>query len=572
MSGPARQWTVAPRLPAERTRRFPGLHPLIVQLLDNRAVRDEREVESFLAGPNGRTGDPYLLKGIPEAVERVGRSISSRELIAVYGDFDADGVTATVLMSEAIQALGGRVLPFIPQRDEGYGLNVKALESLARRGARLVVTVDCGVSSPIEVAAAHRMGVDVIVTDHHQVTGPVPEAVAVVNPRQADCPYPFKALAGVGVAFKLAQALVAELPILGQRSPEQLESSLLDLVALGTVADVVPLLGENRVLTCRGLVELNRTARPALQELIRVAGLRPGEIDSWDISYVLGPRLNAAGRLGDATASYRLLVATAGEANRLAAALENANRERQQLTEELLERARQEVLPQMPEAKLLLVAGPEYPPGILGLVAGRLAEEHYRPAFVIGIDGAEARGSARSIAEFDVAAALVECRDLLTRFGGHARAAGFTVPLDNLPSLRRRLLALAEERLADCHLEPTLLVDAELNLRGVNWRLYQDVRRLAPFGYENPTPLFLTRGLRVLAARAVGGNPPGHLRLTLSDGVRRWPAIGFGYGALAPDLPEVVDVVYQLEPDTWTGAQALQLRIRGLQPSAALAT
>ena len=572
MISPPRRWTVAPRLSPERLTSIPGVHPLVVQILHNRGIREASEVESFLAGPDGWTGDPYTMKGVPEAVERLIRAIEARELVAVHGDFDADGLTATALLTEAFAALGARVVPFVPQREDGYGLNVKSLEALASRGVKLTVTVDCGISSPAEVAAAHEMGMDVVVTDHHRVTGALPGAVAVVDPRQPDCQYPFKALAGVGVAYKLAQALFARQMAATGRSFGDLERSLLDLVALGTVTDVVPLLGENRVLAIRGLAVLNQTTRPGLRELIRTSGLRPGEIDSWDISYALGPRLNAAGRLGDASASYRLLVGSADQAAELALALEDANRERQQVTEEMVARARQEVLGQLPGARLLLVAGPEYPHGILGLVAGRLSEEFARPVVVLGLDGEEARGSARSIPEFDLTAALRECRDLLVRFGGHARAAGFTVLRSKLEALRRRLVELAEEALADRDLDPTLPVDAELSLRKADLGLHREVQRLAPFGYENPAPLFLTRGLRVLEARTVGQYPPGHLRLTVHDGSRRWGAIAFGYGALASDLPPFVDLAYHLELDTWGGSSALRLRIRGLRPARGLVT
>ena len=430
------------------------------------------------------------------------------------------------------------------------------------------MTVDCGISSAAEIEAARELGVDVVVTDHHRVTGRMPEAVAVVNPRRDDCGYPYKALAGVGVAFKVAQALLGETPVVDGRTPREVERSLLDLVAIGTVADVVPLQGENRVLACRGLAELNRTARPGLRELIRTSGLTPGQIDSWDISYVLGPRLNAAGRLGDAVSAYRLLTGSLGEATQLAQVLETANLSRQQLTEEALARAREQVRDQIPSAKLLVVASEGYRPGIVGLVAGRLTEEYNRPSIVLGIDGKEARGSARSVADFDLAAALTECREYLTRFGGHARAAGFTVPLEKLEPLRQRLLALAEAQLAERDVSPRLELDAEITLRTMSWRLYREIARLAPFGHENPNPLFLTRGLRVIEARTVGQTAPGHLRVALLDGFTRWNGIGFGLGELASHLPEMVDVAYQIEADTYRGGEALRLKIKGIRPSA----
>lgn len=567
MSAQPDRWVVRPAADPTDLVRLPGVHPLVVQLLVNRGIVGPAQVASFLDGPSGPTHDPYLLQGMPEAVDRIAMAIADGEPIVVYGDFDADGVTSTAVLVEALEAFGARVTPFIPQREDGYGLNVPALTALAKRGTKLVITVDCGISSAAEVEAARDLGVDVVVTDHHRVTGQFPEAVAVVNPRREDCTYPFKALAGVGVAFKLAQALLGETPIVDGRTPREVERGLLDLVAIGTIADVVPLQGENRVFACRGLAELNRTARPGLRELIRTSGLTLGQIDSWDISYVLGPRLNAAGRLGDAVSSYRLLTGSLGEASQLAQVLETANLSRQQLTEEALALARQQVKEQLPYAKLLVVASEDYRPGIVGLVAGRLTEEYNRPAIVLGIDGSEARGSARSVADFDLAAALTECQEYLTRFGGHARAAGFTVPLEKLEPLRQRLLALAEAQLAERDVSPRLDVDAEIALRTVSWRLYREIARLAPFGHENPNPLFLTRGLRVIEARVVGQTAPGHLRLSLFDGFSRWNAIGFGLGELATCLPEVVDVAYQVEADAYRGGEALRLKVRGIRPT-----
>lgn len=567
LTTPPERWNIAPKADPTDLVRLPGVHPLVVQLLANRGIVEPSHVASFLDGPNGQAHDAYLLEGMSEAVDRIERAIADREMIAVHGDFDADGVTATAVLVETLESFGAKVTHFIPQREDGYGFNVASLGALVEQGARLVVTVDCGISSAAEVEMAREHGLDVVVTDHHRVTGPLPEAVAVVNPRRPDCRYPYKALAGVGVAFKLAQALLGSQRVVDDRTPREVERSLLDLVAIGTIADVVPLNGENRVLACRGLAELNRTARPGLRELIRTSGHTLGQIDSWDISYVLGPRLNAAGRLGDAVSSYRLLTGGLEEAPELAQTLEAANLYRQQLTEEALSRAREQVRDQLPCAKLLIVASEDYRLGIVGLVAGRLTEEYNRPTVVLGIDGAEARGSARSIAAFDLAAALTTCQEFLTRFGGHARAAGFTVPLDKLGPFRERLLALAEDQLSDRDLSPQLEIDAELSLRTASWRLHREIDKLAPFGHENPSPLFLSRGLRVLDARVVGQTAPGHLRLLLGDGYARWNAIGFGFGELAANLSEVVDIAYHLEADTYRGGESLRLRLKGIRPT-----
>ena len=566
------EWSVAERLTQPQLDLFPDVDRLIVQLLHNREIRSRDEVDEFLARGAGTTGDPYLLTGMREAVDRVAEAVARSERIAVHGDFDADGLTATAVLVEALRALGARAEPYIPLREDGYGMAEPGVRKLAERGVDLIITVDCGISSAAEVALATRLGVDVIVTDHHRLTGDVPEALAVINPRQPGCRYPDQQLAGVGVAFKLVQALLEAIPLPAdeERTPAEIEQSLTDLVAIGTIVDVAPLLGENRVLTIRGLEQIHRGDRPGLRELCRVSGFASGVVGAWEVAFAIGPRLNAAGRLGDAVDGYRLLVSDWGDAARLAEWLDAKNRERQELTERMIASARA-ALPSRPEDldKVLMVAGSEYPLGILGLVAARLVEEYSRPAFVLGVDAksGSARGSARSIAEFDLAAALGECSDLLARFGGHARAAGFAVAGENIEPLRARLLSLAEEQLADYVPRQTLRIDAELNLRGVTKRLSDEIQRLSPFGHGNPEPLFLTRGLRLLDSRVVGQSAPGHLRLALHDGLRRWPAIAFGMGGLAGTLSPTVDVAYHLEVDNWSGRPSLRLRVRGIRPA-----
>ncbi|MCB0161332.1 MAG: single-stranded-DNA-specific exonuclease RecJ, partial [Caldilineaceae bacterium] len=375
-------------------------------------------------------------------------AIETGEIICVYGDFDADGVTATALLVNALQAAGARVGSYIPDRvDEGYGLNLDAITRIARQ-ATVLVTVDCGIRSVAEVRHARDLGLDVIVTDHHSVGAHLPPGLAVINPRRADCPSKFVELAGVGVAYRLAQAVLraaahaSHNPLTPDQAAE-LEHLLLDFVALGTVADMMPLLGENRSLVQRGLAQLNATARPGLRALIDVAGLRPGDVDATAISFRLGPRINAAGRLSQTALAYKLLRTNdAQEGLETARHLEELNTQRRTLTDSALAEAERQLAAQPADAPpLYFVASEHFQPGIVGLVAGKLANRFYRPAVVVEQGETESRGSARSIPEVDISAALDGVSDLLVRHGGHSSAAGFTVATANLPSLHETLAA-----------------------------------------------------------------------------------------------------------------------------------
>ncbi len=563
-----KRWQIAPPAPPSHIARFPHLHPLIVQVLYNRGVTDPADVAAFLSGEGGEA-NPFAVEGVPAAVTRLRRALRQGEQIAVYGDFDADGVTATVLLVQILRALGGNVCHYIPHRvDEGYGLHKPALAQLAREGVRVVVTVDCGVRSVDEVAYARRLGLEVIVTDHHSVGPRLPDAVAVIDPKRTDCPYPCE-LAGVGVAYKLAQALLrshSQTPVTSHGVRLQ-EDDLLDLVALGTVADLAPLLGENRALVRRGLASINRMERPGVEALCRQAGLKAGQVDATAIGFALGPRLNAAGRLTHAQEAYRLLETEyPAEAEQLAGQLDRLNRERQQLTLETHERAREMVLKAGEDTPLLFAAAPDFLAGIVGLVASRLVDEFYRPAVIVEVDKKYSKGSARSIPEFHITAALDACADLLVRHGGHAAAAGFTVSNEHLDELAERLHRLAAEQLAGLELTPVLAVDAEVELAQMSGELYRELVRLEPCGYANPQPLFLSRSVRLLGQRAIGGDGR-HLRLTFSDGRVVWDGIAFRQGEWAGKLPDRVDIVYHLEANEWNGQQRLQLNVQDLRPA-----
>jgi single-stranded-DNA-specific exonuclease len=562
-----KRWQIAPRVSSLVVARFPNLHPLIVQILYNRGITTPEQAETFLA-PDALIGNPFQMRGVNETIDRLRRAIRAGEAIAVYGDFDADGVTATALLVQVLRSLGAKAKPYIPHRvDEGYGLNLDALQQLKDDGVRVVITVDCGVRSLDEVAFGTRIGLDMIVTDHHAPTETLPDAFAVINPKQPQCKYPTKELSGVGVAFKLAQALLR----VNERVPIQKdriivsEDALLDLVALGTVADLVPLTNENRALVKRGIECLRQSERPGIQALMRHAAIKPETLDAGDIGFMLAPRLNAAGRLDHALRAYELLTTIyPDEAEKLAQELEGINRERQRLTSDLTMRARDVVAARAETEALLFVVDPEFLEGIVGLIASRLTEEFYRPSVAVHRDEAESRGSARSISEFNIVAALDLCRDLLVRHGGHAMAAGFTVRNENLSALETRLREIAARALSPSELAPTLAVDAEAALTDVNWTLQKSLEQLAPFGYGNREPIFVSRNVIVREARLVGTQ---HLKLGLSDGHSVWNAIAFRQGSWVGNLPPRIDVAYQLEARTWNGETRLQLNVKDIKSS-----
>jgi single-stranded-DNA-specific exonuclease len=539
------------------------------------AVRDafDERVAHFLddAYPQGMH-DPLLMRGMPEASARIAQAIADSEPMAVYGDFDTDGVTAVTLLMQAISAMGGTIAPYIPHRErEGYGLNSEAVENLAEQGVRLLITVDCGISNVAEVERANELGLDVIVTDHHQPPAILPPAFAIVNPKQPGCAYPFKQLVGVGIAFKLVYALFRH----GLR-PEGLRGrDMLDVVALGTVADMGPLDGENRILVKAGIKALRETTRPGLRALIEVAGLSQDMIDSTAIGFMLGPRINAAGRLDDAVRAYKLLLADDMEtAQRLAEELNQANRQRQQMTRELVRASMEDAAVRGADQHRIVVLDSEsYPAGIVGLVAARLVEQWARPVVLIARGPELSRGSARSVPGFNIFRALTTCheqsteKDLFVRFGGHSLAAGFTIRNEYLPELAERLHALADAELTDDLLQPTLLIDAEVELGALNWDLLHELALLEPFGQANQQPILMSRRVYVQGAWS-RGNEGQHLKLHLTpqENHRGPPmqAIAFGLGHLAEPLHRHpwIDIAYTLEANTWKGTRSLQLNVK----------
>jgi single-stranded-DNA-specific exonuclease len=573
-----KRWQVAPDAPQAFTVRLGHLPRILAQILYNRGITDPEEIERFLQPdpllPNPL--QPPKLLGLDQAVARLRQAIHQNEPIAVYGDYDVDGVTATVLLVETLAMLGADVRPYIPDRvDEGYGLNTDALAKLKEAGVRLVLTVDCGVRSVAEVAFANQIGLDIIITDHHSTTDQIPSALACIDPKQPGCPYPFKELAGVGLAFKLAQALlIVESNARAKNAPALPDaSSLLDLVALGTVADLAPLVGENRALVSQGLTRLNNPLhapmRPGVAALLNAAGTKIGAVDSTAIGFALGPRLNAAGRIEHAMAAYRLLVTRdEAEARRLAEELNEQNRERQRLTRETQERARELALAQDKQAFLLFAASPDFQAGVVGLAAARLTEEFYRPAIVVELGEKTSRGSCRSIPEFHITQALDQCADLLERHGGHAAAAGFTTRTENLETLANRLRAIAAEQLGKYDLSPTLCVDCEVALDSLTPEVFRALQRLEPCGYGNPAPVLCSRNVRVMEARPVGSEGM-HLKLKLRGGNLTWDAIAFRQGCHSQWLRynTLVNAAYTVEENEWNGMKRLQLNVRDVRPA-----
>ena len=539
----------------------PEIHNLLIQLLHNRGVTNPAQFETFLTADERLANDPLLLPDMDKAVTRVLRALLGDELIAVYGDFDADGITATVLLAQGISELGGRVISYIPHRvDEGHGLNIAALKKLREQGVSLVITVDCGITGVSEVEGGQKLGLDIIITDHHVPLTDIPPALAAIDPKRTDSTYPFYDLAGVGVAFKLLQALY------GATRRDGGWEKHLDLVALGTIVDMVPLLGENRYLVKRGLEGLNKSQRLGVRQLALSAGLEMGRIDSENIAYMLGPRLNASGRMDHAVISYDLLTTASQEqARELAALLGAKNIERQKLTAEFLKKAREKLTAEAGDKPLLMVGGNDFPPGVAGVVAGRLADEFYRPVIVLNMDGDSVRGSARSIAEFDIVSAFAECQDLLTKFGGHSRAAGFVTPKANMEQLSKRLLNLAASKLADVDLRPSLVIDAVIPLSSLGKETYKVLSKLEPFGQANQSPVFLSQKVKVADSRTVGGTGK-HLKLKLRDGQVTWDAIAFDLGDR--QLSSYLDIVFNLEVENWNGREQLQLNILDFLPIA----
>ncbi len=565
----SKRWLVSPTLTPEADENLSAFSPELRQLLFNRGYATNAQAQAFLRAEPGASQDPFQLTGMERVINRLCFAIDHREPIVIYGDYDVDGVTATALLVQTLTALGANVKGYIPNRfDEGYGLNIEALDKLKLEGARLVISVDCGIRSPNEAQHARDIGLDLVISDHHHpAEGDLPGAFAVINPKQRGDAYPDKNLAGVGIAYKIAEALLGRQPSAVGIQPTE----LLDLVALGTVADLAPLIGENRTLVREGLKQIRATRRQGLFSLANVAQIPIGKTTASQIGFVLGPRLNAAGRLESALDALELLTTTdVMRAGQLAQQLDVQNRQRQVLTHSTQEKAEELAAAEEENPLLLFAVDEAFNPGVVGLAASRLTEKYYRPAIVAAKGPEETRGSCRSIPEFHITDALDQCADLLVRHGGHAAAAGFTVLNQKLPELIGRLKSIAGTKLESLSLRPTLAADMEIPLSHLNFDLLRQLADFEPTGYGNLDAVFVSRDVRVRSSRTVGAEGK-HLKLALEDerGMTV-DAIGFRLGQLQAALPPRVDAIYSFEANEYNGRTTLQLNLKDIRPAGML--
>jgi single-stranded-DNA-specific exonuclease len=527
--------------------------PLWERLLRERGVIDSAVREKFLQCDLAEgLHDPTLMHGMPEALDLIRQTVQNNGRIMIYGDYDVDGVTGTAILFKTLKFLGASASYRLPHRQRtGYGLHLNFIEECARLGVQLIITTDCGISNLKEITRAKELGLQVIVTDHHAPPEVLPPADAILNPRQKHCHYPDKHLCGAAVAFKLASALLPmDNPLLHE---------LIELTALGIVADSALLLGEQRVLVAHGLHYLTRTRHRGLQKLKELAGLN-GVLDAEDLGFILAPRLNAAGRLDDALLALHLFLDDA-KAEALAHKLESLNRQRQKLTTELFQEA-ESLLLKNPMEKIFLASGEHWHGGVVGLVAGKLAEKYFRPTILLEERAEVLVGSCRSPEYFSVIEALQACADLFENFGGHRQAAGFTVSKKNYPELVSRLRVYAEQNIPAEKIVSELWIDAEVSDQDLAQNSFADLKKLAPFGAGNPEPLFLLRRGRVTEARGVG-NGGKHLRLKVQDGRREWVGVGFNLGEFTERVrsSRQADFVFALVENFFNGRTSLEWRV-----------
>ncbi|MEA4883466.1 MAG: single-stranded-DNA-specific exonuclease RecJ [Clostridia bacterium] len=574
MAARKKTWVVLegnPRAEEELAREC-GVPAPVARVLVNRGLLDGKAAAAFLSPARGNMHDPFMLPDMKEAAGRIVDAVARGEKIRVYGDYDADGVTAVSLLVTVLSALGASVDYRIPNRlVEGYGLSTEAIERAADEGVSVMVTVDCGIGAVEEALAARSRGMDLIITDHHEAGPEIPRALAVINPKRKGSLYPFKDLAGVGVAFKLAQAFweLSNRPA-GHGDPWR----HLDIVALGTIADVVPLVGENRIIARAGLAMMKSSQNLGIRNLIDVSGFAGREIKAGNVGFSMAPRVNAAGRLGDPSLGARLfLTDSQAEAAGLAAMLDEENRKRQEIEAGIFRDAWAPVSKMNTASTRAIVLGSEsWHSGVIGIVASKIAELTCRPTVLVSFDGDVGRGSGRSIPGFNLHSALTECSDLLLKYGGHAQAAGLSIRADDLDRFRERLNELGHRWLTPEDLVPQVSVDAELQESEISIELARGLAVLEPFGLGNPTPVFLTRRLLVLEQKQVG--PEGrHLKLKLGKGSRIVDAIGFRmaqhYADLARQAGEV-DVAYGLEVNEWNGRESAELNLKDMRRSEAV--
>ncbi|MDP2631758.1 MAG: single-stranded-DNA-specific exonuclease RecJ [Candidatus Uhrbacteria bacterium] len=547
---------------------------ILEQLLLNRGIETQEQKQAFLNPDWGDVYDPLLFKQMQNAVNRVFLALESGQKIVIHGDYDADGVSGTALLWSVLNDVspGAKLEVFLPDRErDGYGVAMHNIDKFHQDGINLIITVDCGIANATELNHAHDLGIDSIICDHHQMATDLPEHSIIIHPLAPGEDYPNKKLCGTGVAFKHASAMINEARKRGANLPDGYEKWYLDLVAIATVTDVMPVIGENRILEKFGLVVLNKTRRPGLRKIIESARVEFGEIDTQAIGFRIGPRLNAAGRIGSAETAFRALIARdAEEGAKSALELEMLNRDRQKLTEVAYKEAREIVLGFESSRSINVVWNEAWAPGIVGLVAGKLVSEFGSPAFALTKIGSQFVGSGRSIGGFHLVEAMRSCGDIFLKAGGHPEACGLSLlSIEHVHTFKTEVGKFADAFFGESESGPVIEIDAELSLDKVDWNLFNDIEKLKPFGKGNPKPNFVARGLKVVSAKAVG-KTGGHLKLNVSppDG-HTWGLIGFGFGDWAKELSigDLVDLVYEIDVNEWNGNRELQGKIVDLKLS-----
>ncbi len=555
-------WKQSNKVNKEIINNFPELHPVVVQLLSNRGLDTQEKIDEFLNPDYSQDiHDPYLFSDMEKATERLYKAITDKELITIFGDYDADGVSAAIILREVLLSLGAQVEVYLPHREkDGYGLSKKAVKEFKENNTKVIITVDCGISSNKEIKEAQDNKIDVIITDHHTVPKELPLAYSIIHPK-VDKQYPFKGLAGGGVAFKLAQGLLHSKK--NKKVEREQEKWLLDMVAIATVADMMPLLGENRTLLKYGLIVLEKTRRIGLQNLIKVCNLK--EINTRSIGFSIAPRINAAGRMDHANLAYYLLKEESREkAYQLALELDNSNKERQKITETMFRQAL--ALKLNLDDKILIFFNKEWSAGLTGLVASKLLRKYNRPCLVI-TENKETKdlvGSGRSIKEFNVTQALEGVKDSLLRFGGHPQACGFSLKENNLEQFKEGIIKITNKELKDIDPKPELDIELEINFSDINWPLVELVNKFKPFGKDNEEPLFLSKDIIITNLKKVGADEK-HLKLELMKDNKKINCIGFSLAFKELKVGDKVNIVYNLSINEWNGNRQIQLIIKDIK-------
>lgn len=540
-----------------------GLGPAMAVILMNRGIKTEKEVRSYMKKGLEDIHNPFMLDDMEEAVDRILSALSNKEKIVIYGDYDVDGITATATVYSFLKSQGAGVSFYIPDRfSEGYGINILAVNKIAREGAKLMITVDCGITAIGEVEFAKTQGLDVIITDHHTCREELPRAVAVINPKRADNSYPFTGLAGVGVAFKLILALAIKLGM----NTKDVFMKYVDMVALGTIADVVPLVDENRVIADKGINAIENTDNKGIRALMDIA--RAGKsIDVNSVAFFASPRLNAAGRLESASLSVELMICEDEErAAEIAQHLDELNAKRKDIEQAIFDEAYEKALAMGDEQLVYVISGENWNHGVIGIVASRISEMFYRPCILISVENGKGKGSGRSVPEMNLFDALADSEDLLTAYGGHSQAAGLSILEEQIDEFRKRINEFAKKNVDVAELVPKLWIDCNLNSASVNMQAAKMIETLAPFGEGNELPVFSMTGLKVLGSQSMGVDKK-HLRVRLGDGNNVFNAVGFGMGELEGKLTVGTNasIAFNMNINTYQGNENLQLILKDIK-------